>query len=300
MDNLNFNYGYACLNTELRKAKPPVFTSRTCRKKTFEEKGLDYAKSLAIQNLKDLLTILKWNVKNNIYFMRMSSEMFPFASHAELGYSLDFADHLLKEIGVYAKVNKIRLSMHPSHYNVLNSIKPEVVKNTIRDLLHHSEIMDRMGLGKDSVMILHGGTAAPNKKDALSRLENQIDLLPECIKDRIVLENCENNFSVNELLDISEKLLIPICVDTHHDAINPSEFDFNRVLKVWEIRGIKPKVHVSNSVPGILETDNKTARRKHSDYITFIHDKLLKVKRPIDVMFEAKMKEQAVLRFRNK
>lgn len=146
MDNPNFNYGYACLNTELRKAKPPVFTSRTCRKKTFEEKGFDYVKSLAIQNLKDLLKILEWNVKNNIFFMRISSEMFPFASHSEFGYTLEFADDLLKEIGEYAKINKFRITAHPGHYDVLNSIKPDVVKNTIRDLLHHAEIMDRMNL----------------------------------------------------------------------------------------------------------------------------------------------------------
>lgn len=295
----NFNYGYACLNTELRKAKPPVFTSRTCRKQTFITKGLDYAKELAIQNLKDLLTILKWNIKNNIYFMRMSSEMFPFASHPELGYTLEFADHLLKEIGVYAKVNKIRLTMHAPHFNILNSNKPNVVVNTNIDLLHHSEIMDRMGLPKDSVVIIHGGATYGNKKESLLRLENEIEKLPDNVRNRIVLENCEMNYTVNDLLSISEKLLIPIVIDVHHDAINPSDFDFNRVLKVWEIRGIKPKVHVSNSVPGILDTDTKTARRKHSDYITFIHNKLLKVTVPIDVMFEAKMKEQAVLRFRN-
>jgi UV DNA damage endonuclease len=51
----------------------------------------------------------------------MSSEMFPFASHPEHGYSIDFADELLKQVGDYAKSNGIRLTMHPGQYNVLSS-----------------------------------------------------------------------------------------------------------------------------------------------------------------------------------
>ncbi len=38
----------------------------------------------------------QWNEANNIRFMRISSEMFPFASHKELGYDLDYAKKDLK------------------------------------------------------------------------------------------------------------------------------------------------------------------------------------------------------------
>lgn len=48
----NFNLGYACICTELRKKN--IFSSRTCRLKTLQDKGFDYVKNLAIQNLKDL------------------------------------------------------------------------------------------------------------------------------------------------------------------------------------------------------------------------------------------------------
>lgn len=43
---------------------------------------------------------------------------------------------------------------------------------------------------------------------------------------------------------------------------------------------------------------SKTARRKHGDYIDVLPDSLLSLNRDVDVMFEAKMKEQAVLRYR--
>jgi UV DNA damage endonuclease len=296
----NFNFGYACLNTELRKNKPAIFTSRTLRLATLQEKGFSYLKSLIDQNLKDLLTQLQWNVKHQIFFMRLSSEIFPFASHPEHGYSIDFAKETLKTIGDYAKENKIRLTMHPGQYNVLSSPNENVVKNTFLDLNHHNQILDMMGLDQNSVIIIHGGGVYGNKQKALERLEENISLLPENTRNRLVLENCEMSYCVKDLLPISEKLQVPIVLDFHHDSIypsdNPVEFYFKRVFAVWFSRNIKPKVHVSNSVPGITEKDSKTARRKHSDYIQFLHQSLLTITFPIDVMLECKMKEQAIFR----
>jgi UV DNA damage endonuclease len=235
--------------------------------------------------------------------MRLSSEMFPFASHSEYGYSLDFADDLLKEIGQYAKDNNMRLTMHPGQYDVLSSPNQEIIQNTILDLTHHCDILDRMGLDQDSVMIIHGGGVYGNKAKALKRLEENIMKLPENVKNRLVLENCEMAYCVEDLLETSERLQVPIVLDFHHDDIYPSSKPiqeyFDRVFTIWNTRGIKPKVHVSNSVPGVKKTDSKTARRKHSDYIQTIHESLLTIQFPIDVMLECKMKEQAIFALRN-
>ena len=294
----NFRLGYACICTKLREQN--IFSSRTLRLATLQTKGLEYVKELALQNLRDLLVMLKWNKEQGIFFMRLSSEMFPFASHAEHNYSLDFADKLLKEIGEYARENGIRLTMHPGQYTLLSSPDEKIILNATRDLVHHCDILDRMGMGPDSVMIIHGGGVYGNKKAALERLEQNILKLPENVRNRLVLENCEMSYCVEDLLSISEKLQVPIVLDFHHDSIYPSaqpiQFYFDRVFAVWQIRGIKPKVHVSNSVPGVKETDSKTMRRKHSDYISFLHDSLLTITFPIDVMLECKMKEQAIFK----
>jgi UV DNA damage endonuclease len=45
--------------------------------------------------------------------MRLSSEMFPFASHAELGYTLEFARPELSAAGRLAMKYGHRLTMHP-------------------------------------------------------------------------------------------------------------------------------------------------------------------------------------------
>lgn len=297
----NFTLGYACICNCLRKKE--IFTSRTIRLNTIKSKGIEYAQSLAVQNLKDLLSILKWNKENNIFFFRMSSEMFPFATYPDYKYTLDFVDDLLKEIGNYAKENKMRLTMHPSQFDVLSSPDEKVIENTIIDLNHHCDILERMGLDQNSVIIIHGGGVYNNKQKALERLYNNIMRLPEKTRKRLVLENCEMSYTVEELLPISQQLEVPIVIDYHHDSINPSsqpiEYYHDKVFHIWNVRNIKPKVHVSNSIPGIKESDSKTLRRKHSDYIQFLHDGLLKITFPIDVMLECKTKEEALLLLRD-
>lgn len=57
---------------------------------------------------------------NRIRFLRMSSEMFPFASHDKFGYSLEYADAELKEAGALAKKYGHRLTMHPGQVSSFN------------------------------------------------------------------------------------------------------------------------------------------------------------------------------------
>lgn len=296
----NFNLGYACICTELREQG--IFSSRTVRLATYKEKGLDYVKDLAIQNLHDLQTILEWNVAHDITLFRMSSEMFPFANHLVYGYDLSFADKLLHKIGAYAKKHHLRLTFHPSHFNNLASDRPSVIANTISDLAHHCEILDRMKLDRNSVLILHGGGTYNDKVETLKRLYKNLLELPKKIIKRLVFENCEMNYCVTDLLPISEKLLIPIVVDFHHDSIYPSpkriEYYYDRIFAVWHKRKMMPKIHVSNSVPGITILDNAPARRKHSDHITFLHKSLEKIKFPLDIMLECKLKEQSIFALR--
>ena len=45
------------------------------RQKTFNERGLDYCSELALQNVKDLVNIIKWNNEMRIKQFRMSSDM---------------------------------------------------------------------------------------------------------------------------------------------------------------------------------------------------------------------------------
>lgn len=292
----NLTLGYPCINTELEKRG--ILTSRTMRLKTYLDCGIPYVKELAIKNLEDLLVIMEWNAENDVHLFRLSSQMFPWGNHPEYGYSLEFADKLLKRIGAYAKKHNIRLTMHPSHFNNFASPSKSVIKHTISDLKHHCEILDRMKLDKNSVLILHGGGTYGDKNAAVNRIRQNLKKLPKNILKRLVFENDEMNYNVEDLLPISEEFKVPIVMDFHHDSINPSSKPittyFDRVFGIWNARGIKPKIHVSNSCPGVSKSSNIIDRRKHSDHIQFLHKSIQKIKIPLDVMLECKLKEQSI------
>ena len=105
---LNNNYGYACINMQLAYPKEygnnkenRVITHRNMIKKTFFDKGIEYASELSLKNCKDLLEIVKWNKNNNFNFFRMSSDMFPWCSEYKITDLPDYKQIaiILKDIG---------------------------------------------------------------------------------------------------------------------------------------------------------------------------------------------------------
>ncbi|KAJ8651769.1 UV damage endonuclease UvdE [Lichtheimia ornata] len=285
--------GYACLNTILRHQKPPVFCSRTCRIETIRQKGIDFVKELALQNVRDLSTLIEWNEAHGIKFMRMSSDIFPFAGHKDYGYSLDFAKSELECIGELAAKYKHRLTLHPGQFNQLGSPNPDVVENTIRDLSYHAEMLDLMKLPPDSIMIIHMGGVYGDKASAIARFEENYKNLTDAIKKRLVLENDELGYSVTDLLPVCQRLGIPLVLDWHHHDINPGEASetlldlLPAINETWHRKGIKPKQHYSESRPGAVSA---VERRAHSDRVM----NLPPSSDDVDLMIEAKEKEQAV------
>ena len=84
-------------------------------------RGQAYVESIGLANAKDIVKMLRWNDRYGIKFMRLSSEMFPFASHPDYGYRLaPFASETLEEVGKVAAQLGHRLTTHPgqvSHNN---------------------------------------------------------------------------------------------------------------------------------------------------------------------------------------
>ena len=306
-ENKSIQLGLCCLNTVLREQKPPVFASRSVILKTLETKGVDYLKEKILQNLRDILTMMDWNEENGIKLFRLSSELFPHKSNPKAqDYTFDFAKELLFEIGEKAKLYNQRLTFHPGQYNCIGSPKNEVIENTIRDLSYHAEVLDLMGLGKDSVMVIHGGGTYKDKEATKERWCENYLKMPDPIRRRLVLENCEKNFSIQDCIDISEKVNVPVVFDTHHfecykhyhpdEAFRDASYYMPLVLETWKRREIKPKFHISEQGAGRVG--------HHSDYIEIVPDYLLEIPekygQDIDIMIEAKMKEQAIFKLYEK
>ncbi|EGO00170.1 hypothetical protein SERLA73DRAFT_107167 [Serpula lacrymans var. lacrymans S7.3] len=289
--------GYACLNTILRNKKPvheAIFCSRTCRIDTIKKEGLDFVKDLGRRNAEDMLKIIEWNERNNIRFMRLSSEMFPFASHAIYGYSLTYCAPLLASIGALAAKYGHRLTTHPGQFTQLGSPREDVVEASIRELKYHCEMLDIMGIGPDGVMIVHGGGVYGDKDETLKRIKATIQRLPQNVRDRLVLENDELCYNAAELLPLCTELSVPLILDYHHDLLNPSPnlppaAIIQQANAIFARRGIRPKQHLSEPRAGAVSI---MERRAHADRCQALPEDLPD---DMDLMIEAKDKEQAVL-----
>jgi UV DNA damage endonuclease len=299
--------GLCCLNTILREQKPPIFSSRSIILKTFEKKGIEFLKEKIIDNLNDTLKLIEWNEENGIKVFRLSSDLFPHKSNPLAPqYSFDFAEDLLKQIGNKSREYNQRLTFHPGQYNVIGTPTREVFLKTCIDLKYHADVLDLMEMNQDSVMVIHGGGVYKDKEKTIDRWCSQYYELPENVKKRIVLENCEKNFSIVDCLKVSKRINIPVVFDSHHfecykilhpdeKFLEPKEY-MKDILETWSKRGIKPKFHVSEQGSGKCG--------HHSDYIEEIPEYLLEIPKlyniNIDIMIEAKMKEQAIFKLYQK
>ena len=196
--------GYACINMSLQQAGG-ICTNRTMRQKTYNERGLDYCSELALQNVKDLVNIIKWNNEMGIKLFRMSSQIFPWMSYYQLDELPNYeaiCDYLYMA-GSEADIGKQRLTFHPGHFNVLGSPNPTVVNKTIKELNQHSEIMNVMGLSIShyNKINIHIGGAYGDKQATLDRWINNYHKLCFSTQERLTVENDEkaSMFSVKEL-----------------------------------------------------------------------------------------------------
>lgn len=299
--------GLCCLNITLKKQCIPIYPSRTIIQRVIKEKGIGELKRRVEQNIQDLLKMIEWNEQNGIKVFRLTSDLFPHKTNPNVeDYTYDFVKSELLEAGLLAKKYNQRLTFHPGFHNVIGTPKEDVFRKTIADLQYHCEVLDLMQMDKHSVLVVHGGGIYQNKAETLDRWCHNYNRLPDIIKKRLVLENCERNFSIEDCLYISNKVNIPIVLDTHHfecyqilhpeESFHQPEVYIPYILKTWESSGIKPKFHVSEQGTGKCG--------HHSDYVETIPEYLLEIPSKynifIDIMIEAKKKELAIFKLYQK
>ena len=294
------NLGYACINSTLGSQKPKVTTNRSMIKRTFLEKGTEYAGELGLLNAIDLFKILEWNNHSNIKCFRVSSDMFPWASEYGIVNSPYYKriETVLLACGNYAKSNGIRITSHPGPFNVLVSPRKHVVENTIRDLEIHGKVFDMMGLSRTpyNKLNIHCNGVYGDKKSALDRFCKNFEKLSPAVQGRLTIENDDkaSMYSVKDLMYIHERIGIPIVFDYHHHTFNTGGLSEQEALELamstWP-DGITPMVHYSES-KRLHEGNDKIKEQAHSDYINNLPNLY---GNNVDVMVEAKAKELSIL-----
>ena len=296
--------GYACINMTLQAAGG-ITTNRGMRQKTFNERGLSYVSELALQNVKDLVTIVKWNEEMGIKLFRMSSELFPWMTYYDFEDLPDYPmiDIYLKNIGALAEKYGHRLTFHPSHFNALGSPNPKVLESTIKELNEHSKIMDLMGLSTTvyNKINIHIAGAYGDKQATLDRWISNYHKLNPNTQARLTVENDdkENMYSVQELYDgVYKKCGVPIVFDYFHHKFCTGDLTEEEALKLaastWP-KDIVPLTHYSESRRK-EKLDESIKAQAHSD---LINGTIQTYGLDIDVVVEAKHKELAVLNYKN-
>ena len=297
------NIGYCCISMGVntgKKKKEFVTVNRGMVRRTFDAKGLPYVSELVIENLKDTLKLLEYNIKNNIYIYRMSSDSFPWMSEYEFSDLPKFpAIHTyLKLIGKKIKDHGIRVSYHPGPFNVLASENPSVVQKTIKELNKHAELMDLMELDQTTFypINIHINTTQPTRELAAERFCKEFENLSESCKKRLVVENDDgaNQYSVKMLYDwVYQVIGIPITFDQHHFNYGPQDQTMEEALRLahstWKTRAL---THMSS--PRTLE-DTSGKNTAHADYI---YEEIKTFGLDFDTEIEAKAKDLAVFKYR--
>ena len=270
--------GLCCLNITMKSEG--IYPSRKIIQRIIKRDGIIELKRRVTENLQDLVKMIEWNEEHGIRVFRLSSELFPHYTNPKVeNYTMEFAYDLLKQVGDTAKKYGHRLTFHPGQYNVVGTPREEMFLKTVLELKYHAQIMNRMGIGLEGVMVVHGGGIYGDKEATKKRWIENYKKLPSEITDRLVLENCERAFSIKDCLEVSEGCGVPVVFDTHHfecykllhpeEEFKPGEYYMPLILNTWKRKNVKPKFHVSEQGSGRCG--------HHSDYIETIPNYLMEI-----------------------
>lgn len=289
---MKIRLGYACIPVTIDETSSHTLTY-TSYKKLGNMANIKLDKVIK-SNFEALENILTYNIKNDILFFRMTSELLPLFNHPDVHYDFfnQYKDNY-KKIGNIIKKNNIRLDMHPSAYTVLNSVNPIVINNTISILNSYQKMYEYMGI--NSIVVLHVGSKVNGKKESIKRFIENFNKLDEKVKKLIVIENDDKSFNIRNVLSLCKTINRPMVLDYHHFKINKNNEKIEDYIeKIFGTWNTTPKIHFSSP------KDKKNKRSHHDyidsdDFIDFI-EKIKFINKDFDVMIEAKKKDEALFK----
>ncbi len=259
--------------------------------------------------------------RQSIHMYRMSSDIAPYVTHPDMPQfhrQIRECAARLRALGRRAREDNLRLSFHPSQFIVLNSPDPVLVQKSIADLAAQTEMLDRMELGPEAVVVVHAGGSYGDVEQGSRDWIRTYEKLSPAIRGRLVLENDDSRYSAADVLKIHRATGVPLIFDHQHFCChNPGRLELRatveKFLRSWP-QGVRPKVHFSSPRTELRELKRRNRQTRklerilqppvwtgHADYcnpfefIRFIRE-LEGLE--FDVMLEAKAKDLALVRLR--
>lgn len=281
--------GYVCVNNSL-KCKPNV-------KFRLASYAAGRFRDTVAGNLSALQEILAWNLKNDLMFFRISSDTVPFASHkvCKVDWLKEFKDELAA-IGAFCIRNRMRISMHPDQFTVINSPDAGIVERSIAELKYHADFLDALGLDETAKIQIHVGGVYGNKIGAIAAFIQTAVKLPQEIRRRLVIENDDKSFKLVDCLMINLKTGIPVLFDSfHHECLNngePLQLAMKQAIATWKKTDGLMMLDYSSQQPDAV-------KGTHTDSIDLADfEKFLKETKgfDFDIMLEIRDKEKSAVK----
>lgn len=196
--------------------------SRTFRLASYERERLFETVRL---NLADVEAMIAFGSEHDLLLLRISAGLVPFASHDVMAddWLGEFAA-LFAAVGRRAGGAGMRLSVHPGQFVLINSPRHEVWEASRRELLYQASLLDAFELPSESKIQIHVGGVYGEREASLARWLERYGLLPEPVRRRLVIENDERLFPLEDCLWLSERSGIPVLFDAfHHELHNRGE-----------------------------------------------------------------------------
>ncbi|HOT00039.1 MAG TPA: UV DNA damage repair endonuclease UvsE [Acidobacteriota bacterium] len=281
--------GYPCINRSI----PPARV-RTFRLASYSSSRL---RETVAANLDFLAAMVRYNIRHGLGFLRISSDLVPFASHPVCvdDWGGAFRERFA-EIGRMIRDNRMRISMHPDQFTLINAQEPEIVRRSVRELEYHVRVLELLELDDAAKVQVHVGGVYGDRAESLARFARNWARLPAAVRRRLVVENDDRNYPVSDCLELHVRCGIPVLFDTFHHAIRnrgePMAGALAAAARTWSASDGPPMVDYSSQAP-----DARPGTHSHSldaaDFQTFLRDT-----RPydFDLMLEIKDKERSALR----
>lgn len=290
--------GYCCINKTLQKEGIKITRTISSIKELSSQQGWDKLNQRCLQNCKDLMSILEWNLEHDIRLFRIGS-MFNKTTHYDIREldSWDEMEVILRQCGQYAIQNGMRITVHPSQFMKYGSDKAEVVENTHKEMNNYGRLMDALGLPHtpDAAINIHIGSGKPSHDVVIDRFCKEVEKADESVRSRLVIENDDKAslYATEDLYKVYQRIGTPITFDLHHWDCHPGNLDISDAARLanstWP-DSVTQLCHYSSSAKQFEDPNaNKT---KHADYIYQPMPDLGDIE--IDVELECKAKELAI------
>ena len=294
-------FGLCCISLDLKELG---YSFQTMTYKRFSslprDEALEILGSRILNNMQVTHETIQYCAEHD-YCYRISSDLFPLITYTAADISLhdlpQYTD-IVEEIAAIKQTIQdtgVRVSVHPSEFNVLASTNQDAVDRTIRELNFYADFLDMLGLPSDynCPMNMHINNRDGTNAEVTERFLYNFNMLQENVRNRLVIENDDklNCWSVKQLIeDFYPKTKIPITFDYLHHACHSDgwteEFAILACVNTWQ--GYRPLFHYSESAQG-------NNPRKHADYAEKDFYQYGDI--DYDVDMELKQKDLAIAKF---